>query len=265
MAEQARFLERLFIMLQSADPRIVSWNEDGVAFQIHDAQLFMHQILPYYFNHANFGFFQHLLYAFGFLQPVFLRYQHPQYRRDTHPPFRHPPFHSKPILRVDTREIEGFGPQQVPSISPKRQGQKITLPPISVLLRRKQHHPLARPSRSVTMPNFSSNVPLSQVPAFLISLYDMLQNSSQDIISWSQKGKAFEIRNASRLTSELLPKYYRHNKFSSFQRQLNMYGFRKWPKAQAQTRTYSHDFFIRGHQDRLIFIKRGQPSSSSSR
>jgi len=52
-----------------------------------------------------------------------------------------------------------------------------------------------------------------------------LQATSSDyesIISWSDSGKAFKITNAASFSSEVLPKYFRTSKFSSFQRNLNL-------------------------------------------
>ena len=151
------------------------------------------------------------------------------------------------------------------------------LPPLDEMLRRNRASqapwttdatPLqptrARPVRSHTMPTTLSHdaattetLRLHNTPAFLSSLYEMLGAGHDDIIRWSQAGTAFEICNADRLARELLPKYFRHGKFASFQRQLNMYGFRKWPKAQARTRTYSHDEFLQHQVHRLVNIKRG--------
>jgi hypothetical protein len=62
-------------------------------------------------------------------------------------------------------------------------------------------------------------------------LYEMLQSESEllksssdyeDIIAWSDSGKAFRILNVSAFSSNILPKYFRTSKFSSFQRNLNL-------------------------------------------
>lgn len=47
-------------------------------------------------------------------------------------------------------------------------------------------------------------------------------SSDHDIISWSDSGKAFKIADVPRFSSEVLPKYFRTSKFSSFQRNLNL-------------------------------------------
>lgn len=47
------------------------------------------------------------------------------------------------------------------------------------------------------------------------------------IISWTSSSDSFNIKNISHFTETVLPRFFKHNNFSSFIRQLNMYGFRK--------------------------------------
>ncbi|CAD8124242.1 unnamed protein product [Paramecium sonneborni] len=58
---------------------------------------------------------------------------------------------------------------------------------------------------------------------FLQILYQILDNSSQDIVQWSDSG--FLISSVQSFKAKLLPQYFKHNKYSSFLRQLNKYGF----------------------------------------
>lgn len=62
-------------------------------------------------------------------------------------------------------------------------------------------------------------------------LYEMLHNESKllegssdhkDIIAWSDSGKAFCILDVPFFSSDVLPRYFRTSKFSSFQRNLNL-------------------------------------------
>ncbi|CEG46569.1 heat shock transcription factor [Plasmopara halstedii] len=91
----------------------------------------------------------------------------------------------------------------------------------------------------------------NKVPKFLRSLYAILQTEDPRIISWVQNKElkpnsvtAFHILEMERFEREILPKYFKHQKFASFQRQLNNFGFRKWTKTQSSgVCTFSHNCF----------------------
>ena len=64
--------------------------------------------------------------------------------------------------------------------------------------------------------------------SFLSKLYDILNdNNYKKIIHWDTQGKKVVVSDVSNLCSIVLPKYYKHNNYSSFVRQLNIYGFHK--------------------------------------
>ncbi|ETW01799.1 hypothetical protein H310_06377 [Aphanomyces invadans] len=81
---------------------------------------------------------------------------------------------------------------------------------------------------------------------FIRGLYDMISSKEGDCIRWNDDGRSFIVINSSRLAWKSLPKYFKHNKFRSFQQQLNMYGFHKESKGRAEPCTYSHPLFRRG-------------------
>lgn len=64
--------------------------------------------------------------------------------------------------------------------------------------------------------------------AFVGKLRTILSDPDiKHIVSWENSGLSFSIHNLQSFESSILPKYFRHNRYSSFVRQLNMYGFHK--------------------------------------
>lgn len=69
-------------------------------------------------------------------------------------------------------------------------------------------------------PMSSANAP----PPFLSKTYDMVDDPATDsIVSWSPTNNSFVVWKPAEFARDLLPKYFKHNNFSSFVRQLNTY------------------------------------------
>ncbi|KAE9096655.1 hypothetical protein PF007_g16920 [Phytophthora fragariae] len=94
----------------------------------------------------------------------------------------------------------------------------------------------------------------TSVPRFVRAVYDMLQNEDQRILSWSADGSHFQVYDVPRLEVEVLRKYFKHGRFTSFQRQLNNFGFHKWTKTRASVATFSHDVLVRCHPSQLATL-----------
>ncbi|KMZ57631.1 hypothetical protein ZOSMA_83G00030 [Zostera marina] len=61
-------------------------------------------------------------------------------------------------------------------------------------------------------------------PPFLMKTYDMVEDiSTNDVVSWSNGRNSFIVWNSHTFASTLLPRYFKHDNFSSFIRQLNTY------------------------------------------
>ena len=96
----------------------------------------------------------------------------------------------------------------------------------------------------------------SDCPNFLLKLYQILEKDEyKDIIEWGQDGTYFIVKNLHDFTENILPKYYKHNNYSSFIRQLNMYDFHK-RKSNSNEHIFEHKNFIRNKKELLKLIKR---------
>lgn len=88
-------------------------------------------------------------------------------------------------------------------------------------------------------------------------LHELLSSGDvdQDIISWSPHGRCFIIHSTTRFASAVMPKYFKHTKLTSFQRQLNLYGFKRITRGRDRG-AYYHELFLRGRPKLSTIIRR---------
>lgn len=109
----------------------------------------------------------------------------------------------------------------------------------------------------------------TSITAFLAKLWALVNDSTcDDLITWDPTGASFHVYDQARFSREILPRYFKHNNFASFIRQLNMYGFRKMStiehgtlKNERDDIEFAHPHFVKGQESLLELIKRRAPEN----
>jgi hypothetical protein len=90
-------------------------------------------------------------------------------------------------------------------------------------------HDQNRKEGSVKIPSGSG---FRYVTPFPYRVHQMLQGVQNDreessTVSWLPDGKGFKVKDIEGFNDLVIPKYFTHKSFKSFQRQLNLYGFHR--------------------------------------
>mmetsp|Transcript_51014 Transcript_51014/g.122986 ORF Transcript_51014/g.122986 Transcript_51014/m.122986 type:complete len:497 (+) Transcript_51014:168-1658(+) len=112
------------------------------------------------------------------------------------------------------------------------------------------------------------------IPIFLKKTYKMIDTCDSTIASWTPDGEMFVVKDPEIFATKVIPQYFDHNKFSSFARQLNFYGFRKMQSKPirnvdfdantAKHVTFYNENFKRGRCDLLKKIQRSTRSGGAA-
>lgn len=91
---------------------------------------------------------------------------------------------------------------------------------------------------------------------FVVKTFSMVSDiSNKDCVSWSAEKDSFVVHKPVEFSAEVLPKYFKHNNFCSFIRQLNTYGFHK-VETQNKQWEFKNEFFKDGDPEALKKIIR---------
>lgn len=94
-------------------------------------------------------------------------------------------------------------------------------------------------------------------------LRDAEESGDSRVVSFFPHGRAFAVHNPTRFVSEVMPRYFRQSRLSSFQRQLNLYGFTRITSG-SDVGGYYHELFLKGRPALSVHMKRvGVPSGSA--
>ncbi|EME43193.1 hypothetical protein DOTSEDRAFT_72541 [Dothistroma septosporum NZE10] len=118
-----------------------------------------------------------------------------------------------------------------------------------------------------------------QIPPFVQKLSSFLDKEHEELIRWSDDGRAFIVLDEDEFARRLIPELFKHNNYASFVRQLNMYGFHKTVnihdgslrqseqarKGAKPPSMYSHPYFRRNRPDLLWLIQKPASKSSTKR
>ena len=101
------------------------------------------------------------------------------------------------------------------------------------------------------------------IPSFVLKLANLLQTEEyHQYVDWGEKGVSFVVKDRENFSRIVLPRYFKHNNFASFVRQLNKYGFRKVTNVNPcllpndEKDEFRHMFFVKNKLNLLHLIKR---------
>ncbi|CAN0458735.1 unnamed protein product [Ectocarpus sp. 12 AP-2014] len=106
----------------------------------------------------------------------------------------------------------------------------------------------------------------AQEPIFLRKTFEMVsacsKSDGENLACWSPTGETFIVKHPDAFSSVIIPKFFKHSKFSSFVRQLNFYGFRKVKSnasgagVNSKWWEFKHDLFHRDKSHLLADMRR---------
>ena len=119
-----------------------------------------------------------------------------------------------------------------------------------------------------TKPSTAAPAPVAHTTSiFPMKLHELLDDTSattRSCITWMPDGKMWKVLDTVNLEGNVLNRYFRHCKYTSFNRQVNLWGFTRVIKSNNGTNgCYHHPLFIRGQREMCLKMKRKQEKHRS--
>lgn len=103
---------------------------------------------------------------------------------------------------------------------------------------------------------------------FPIRLHNMLSGVEAQglthIVSWQPHGRSFLVHKPQEFSDHIMPLYFNQGKFASFQRQLNLYGFKRLTRGP-DTGSYYNELFLKGRPFLAQDIQRTKVKGNGAR
>lgn len=97
----------------------------------------------------------------------------------------------------------------------------------------------------------------SPFPMVLHNMLDRAKSDNfEDVVSWQPHGRCFLVHDQKRFVKDVMPLFFRQSRFSSFQRQLSLYGFLRLTQKSEDCSAYYHEFFLRGMPHLCAYMQR---------
>jgi hypothetical protein len=121
--------------------------------------------------------------------------------------------------------------QPLPPMGRLDDGSVTTFPSVTTLTAGAGAAAVAAASYGIGTVRIISGTGYRHITPFPWRLHEMLQALEEQnktaIASWYPNGRAFKVHNARLLADDIIPTYFKHNHYKSFQRQLHIYGFQR--------------------------------------
>ena len=100
---------------------------------------------------------------------------------------------------------------------------------------------------------------------YCAQLHDILDlDDLSAIIDWMPHGRAFIVKRPKTIAAQVLTRFFKQTKLTSFTRQLNLWGFKRITRG-TDSGAYYHELFLRGRPDLALRMKRYKIKGNGTR